>query len=251
MLHENDFTVTNSFCPNANGFDSSDCSRTHSSGFSTYSIKPLTTLLHDTHDNVTKKHKDDIQSYRMEKIKKYKQKRTEELHLLLSHPLLLTRKEQCETYYDLFMDHATMDYIDMKKYWNCMKTLGYRFAQWNTTFHSYLFSMFATSMKTKLNVIEFIMSIIILRKEAEKIITYNTIIDDLLLHIKPTLHVWNQFPNGILYYTNVIMDGTTFTVGMTLQILYQLEKKLHNNKKMETEHTDMIKKLLYTLWEWV
>ena len=38
------------------------------------------------------------------------------------------------------------------------------------------------------------------------------------------------------------MDGNSFTVGITLQILYQLEKKLHNDKKIETENTDMIKK---------
>jgi hypothetical protein len=118
-----------------------------------------------------------------------------------------------------------------------MKKLGYPFAKFSTRIHNVFFKVLSTSVATKMNVIEFIVSIIIFLDQAPNLLSKIQIFNDIYKGITPDMIY--DFPTDALYEIQILDNSYTITRDILCQIL---EKSKHNE--------DM-RILFYTLFDWV
>jgi hypothetical protein len=205
-------------------------------------IKQKCSIIKDCHDNINTTHREYIERVRLEKQLKYIVKRNNIINIINSLPI--GKDIDFEKCYDLFMEHATFEHLDEKKYWNCMYKLGYRFAKWyKTILHTLLFSIFCVITKGFINVTEFLLSIVVFTNASPRI-PFNTIINDLFSCIKKNkiTTIFNQLPDGSLYFTSVEINGTIQDISVSKDLLEIFYTKM--------DHHYIIKNVIYSLFEW-
>ena len=178
-----------------------------------------------------------IAESRQNKIAAYNKRREEELENIFTHPLITSSKTDIEKWYDLFQTYAVMGYINKHQYWTCMRTLGYPFARFSTHIHTIFFQMLSTSLTTKMTVIEFIVSIIILMDQAPKLLNKTQIFNDIYRHIIPEMIY--DFPIGILYNISILDKPYEITRDALCKIL---------EKSKDDENMRL---LFYTVFDWM
>jgi len=210
--------------------------------------KNIYSILEDTHDynninNINNKKYND--NFRFEKRVKYNSKRDAIIENLI-YPKYINHSDIIEVteWYDLFMDYATMELLNETKFWFCMRKLGYRFSKWNTILHHYLFTLFCTSKKPMLKIVEFLLSILVLKNKIPTIIHYSIVIKDLFCYLKNNniSHIFDQLPYGVLYHKMIKIDNQHYNYDITKEILTVLYSKLGIINGVDT--------LLFTLFEW-
>ena len=178
-----------------------------------------------------------IAESRQNKIAAYNKRREEELENIFTHPLITSSKTDIEKWYDLFQTYAVMGYINKHQYWTCMRTLGYPFARFSTHIHTIFFQMLSTSLTTKMTVVEFIVSIIILMDQAPKLLNKTQIFNDIYKHIIPEMIY--DFPVGILYNITILNKPYEITRDALCKIL---------EKSKDDENMRL---LFYTVFDWI
>lgn len=178
-----------------------------------------------------------IAESRQNKMIAYNTRREKELERIFSHPLIISSKADIEKWYDLFQSYAIMGYINIHQYWTCMKKLGYPFAKFSTRIHNVFFKVLSTSVATKMDVIEFIVSIIIFLDQAPNLLSKIQIFNDIYKGITPDMIY--DFPTNALYEIHILDKSYTITRDILCKIL---EKSKHNE--------DM-RILFYTLFDWI
>ena len=178
-----------------------------------------------------------IAESRRNKMIAYNTRREKELERIFSHPLIISSKADIEKWYDLFQSYAIMGYINIHQYWTCMKKLDYPFAKFSTRIHNVFFKVLSTSVATKMDVIEFIVSIIIFLDQAPNLLSKIQIFNDIYKGITPDMIY--DFPTDELYEIHILDKSYTITRDILCKIL---EKSKHNE--------DM-RILFYTLFDWI
>ena len=178
-----------------------------------------------------------IAESRQNKMIAYNTRREKELERIFSHPLIISSKADIEKWYDLFQSYAIMGYINIHQYWTCMKKLGYPFAKFSTRIHNVFFKVLSTSVATKMDVIEFIVSIIIFLDQAPNLLSKIQIFNDIYKGITPDMIY--DFPTDALYEIHILDKSYTITRDILCKIL---EKSKYNE--------DM-RILFYTLFDWI
>jgi hypothetical protein len=172
--------------------------------------------------------------YRLHKMNKYIDKRTDVLDSITYNLPITIPTTVLITWYDLFYDYAKMGLLDESTYWKLMKKLKNPFAQWNTSIHSILFSIYCTSHTHKINITEFLVSLLIFSDHTKYFMdTLNKIFEEVfnLLHIAPNFIL----DDDILFYIKNTNDIHKITSDKL--------NRLYNNRM---EHPDLYKLVFKT-----
>jgi len=196
----------------------------------------LATFLSST-DSINTTYATYIAESREYKKTMYIKRRAEELLPILTHPLIIASREDIDAWYDLFQMYSIMGYINKHQYWTCMKTLDYPFASWRTRIHTIFFQMLSTSMHTKMNVTEFVLSIIILRDQAPNLLDKSVVFNDIVKYITPEMLY--DFPVDTLYNISVLNE----IYNITRDTLCKILESSKDNPNMKT--------LFYSLFAWI
>jgi hypothetical protein len=168
---------------------------------------------------IQKSYNDD---YRKSKMDKYKMKRSVILqringNLHITIPMITILK-----WYDIFYDYATMEWLDESAYWMVMKKLKNPFATLHTPIHSILFREYSTSTPHKVNVTEFLLSLLIFNDSSSFFVSLKETMVNLVLDKIDAL------PSFILHDVKFYMNdekGTYTITSANLNMLYNHRMK--------------------------
>jgi hypothetical protein len=196
----------------------------------------LATFLSST-DSINTTYATYIAESREHKKAMYIKHRADELLPILSHPLIIASREDIYAWYDLFQMYSIMGYINKYQYWTCMKALDYPFASWRTRIHTIFFQMLSTSMHTKMNVTEFVISTIILTDQAPNLLDKSVVFNDIIKYITPDMLY--DFPVDTLYNISVLNE----IYNITRDTLCKILESSKDNPNMKI--------LFYSLFAWI
>lgn len=161
--------------------------------------------------------------YRMNKMNKYIKKRSLLLdHIINSHSSIPTTT--LIEWYDIFYEYSTMGFIDESTYWMIMRRLKNPFAKFNTSIHSILFDIYSTYLKHKIEITEFLLSLLLFNDESDYFIKLRDLI------IKQALDTLIKLP--CLYIMNDIkfyIQTETKITKITTEYLYHIHSNLIKN----------------------
>ena len=167
--------------------------------------------------------------YRKSKMDKYITKRSDILQRMNKNLAITIPMTTLLKWYDIFYDYATMELLDESTYWMVMKKLKNPFATWNTQIHSLLFREYCTSTKHKINITEFLVSLLIFNDNASYFVALRDTMINLVLDKINALPSF-RLQDDIKFYIN---DDYTYIITSTnLNIVYDNRMKYQNEYRL-------------------